>query len=368
VPVGEVSAAAARDRAREIALAYGWHSTSYQILNPGIRYWFSAAHAAVVGYVRRDHMLLAAGSPVCAEGVLPSVCSEFEAFAKTQSCGVCYVCAEERLRTVLAGASRYAAIALGAQPVWNPHTWPAIIRHRSSLRAQLHRAMNKGVEVETIATQSAARDPELRRVLREWLEGRRLPPLHFLVEPNVLDGELAERIVFVARRRGVPIAFLVASPVRARNGYLVELLARSATAPNGSSELLIDAAMRRFAGEGCDYATLGLVALAHAADEEILRNPGWLRMLMYFARAHANRFYNFRGLEHFRVKMAPDRWEAVYAISNEPRFSIRSLYAMGGAFSGIAPWAAIGRGVLRAVGDEFGLMMRHLRPAGAQKG
>jgi phosphatidylglycerol lysyltransferase len=126
--------------------------------------------------------------------------------------------------------------------------------------------------------------------------------------------------------------------------------------------------MRRFAGEGCDYATLGLVALAHAADEEILRNPGWLRMLMYFARAHANRFYNFRGLEHFRVKMAPDRWEAVFAISNEPRFSIRSLYAMGGAFSGIAPWAAIGRGVLRAVGDEFGLMMRHLRPAGAQKG
>lgn len=180
----------------------------------------------------------------------------------------------------------------------------------------------------------------------------------------MLDGELAGRIVFVARRRGVPTAFLVASPVRARNGYLVELLARSTAAPNGTSELLIDAAMRRFAGDGCDYVTLGLVALAHAADEEILRNPAWLRMLMYFARAHANRFYNFRGLEHFRVKMAPDRWEAIYAISNEPRFSIRSLYAMGGAFSGIAPWAAIARGVLRAVGDEFELMMRHLRPAG----
>jgi phosphatidylglycerol lysyltransferase len=365
MPLGEVPAATSRDRACEIALAYGWNSTSYQILNPGIEYWFSAAHSAVVGYVRQGHMLLAAGSPVCAGDALASVCSEFEAFAKAQGCGVCYVCAEERLRMVLAGASGYAAVALGAQPVWNPHTWPAIIRHRSSLRAQLHRAMNKGVEVETVAAQSAARDLELRRVLREWLEGRRLPPLHFLVEPNVLDGELAGRIVFVARRCGVPTAFLVASPVRARNGYLVELLARSAAAPNGASELLIDAAMRRFAGDGCDYATLGLVALAHAADEAILRNPGWLRMLMYFARAHANRFYSFRGLEHFRVKMAPDRWEAVYAISNEPRFSIRSLYAMGGAFSGIAPWAAIARGVLRAVGDEFALVTRRLRPAGA---
>ena len=114
--------------------------------------------------------------------------------------------------------------------------------------------------------------------------------------------------------------------------------------PNGASELLIDAAMRRFASEGCDYVTLGLVALAHAADEEIRRNPAWLRILMYFARAHANRFYNFRGLERFRVKMAPERWETIYAISNEPRFSVRSLYAMGGAFSGIAPWAAIAIG------------------------
>jgi len=364
VPAGEARAADSRDRAREIALAHGWNSTSYQILNPGIRYWFSGVYSGVVGYVRRDHMLLAAGSPVCGEEALPSVCSEFEAFAKAQGCGVCYVCAEERLRAAFGGASRYAAIALGAQPVWNPHTWPAIIRHRSSLRAQLHRAINKGVEVETVAAQNAARDLELRRVLREWLEGRRLPPLHFLVEPNVLDGELAGRIVFVARRRGVPTAFLVASPAPARNGYLVELLARSAMAPNGASELLIDAAMRRFAGEGCEYATLGLVALAHAADEEILRNPGWLRMLMYFARAHANRFYSFRGLEHFRVKMAPDRWETIYAIANEPRFSVRSLYAMGGAFSGIAPWAGIARGVLRAAGDEFALVMRHLRTAG----
>ena len=218
------------------------------------------------------------------------------------------------------------------------------------------------MEVEALAPQRAAGDPELRRILREWLKGCRLPPLHFLVEPNVLDGELADRIVLVARRRGVPVAFLVASPVRARNGYLVELLARSAGAPNGASELLIDAAMHRFASEGCDYATLGLVALAHAADEEIRRNPAWLRILMYFARAHANRFYNFRGLERFRMKMEPDRWETIYAISNEPRFSVRSLYAMGGAFSGIAPWAAIAIGLVRAVRDEFRLLLRHVRP------
>ena len=54
-----------------------------------------------------------------------------------------------------------------------------------------------------------------------------------------------ERMVLVAKRNSTPIAYLVASPIAARQGYLVELVARSRSAPNGVSELLIDAAMQR---------------------------------------------------------------------------------------------------------------------------
>lgn len=339
--------------ARDIVNRYGWHATAYQILNPGIELWFSSKRPAVVGYTRRAPVLVAAGAPVCADEALASVCDEFEAFARSQGYGVCYVCAEDQLRTVLAQSPRHTAIALGAQPVWNPGFWPNVIRHRASLRAQLHRAANKGVAVEAANAHQAAADPELRSVLHEWVAGRRLPPLHFLVEPNVLDGILSDRMILVARQNQKPVAFLVASPIPARQGCLVELIARSHHAPNGSCELLIDSAMRHFAAEGCRYATLGLVALAHAADPEIRKNPAWLRALMYFARAHANRFYNFRGLEHFRLKMSPERWDAVYAVSNEPQFSVRTLYAIGAAFSEISPWMAIALGLRKAVREEI---------------
>ncbi len=130
----------------------------------------------------------------------------------------------------------------------------------------------------------------------------------------------------------------------------MEELARSPRAPNGTSELLIDAAMTRFAQEGCTYATMGLVALARGTVEE---NPLWLRSLMVAARAHANRFYNFRGLERFRAKMHPAYWEKIYAISNERRFSPQALYAVGGAFSGISPLRAIGLAVLKGAREEF---------------
>jgi phosphatidylglycerol lysyltransferase len=359
VEAGEKDPAAPLELAREIVLAHGWNSTSYQILNPGIQHWFSPTHRAVTGYTCRGNMLLVAGGPICELEALAAVCDQFEAFAQRQGRRVCYVCAEERLRALFAQSPHHSTIALGAQPAWNPRAWTEIVRNRSSLRAQLNRAKNKGVQVEAVGIERAAKDPELREVLQHWLRGRSLPPLHFLTEPNVLDGVLTDRVTLLARRRGSPVAFLVASPARARKGYLVELVARSAAAPNGTSELLIDAAMRRLADEGCEYVTLGLVALAHASDEEMRGNPGWMRVMMYFARAHANRFYNFRGLERFRVKMAPERWETIYAISNEPQFSVRSLYAMGGAFSGIPPWAAIAIGIAKAVGAEFRALLPH---------
>src|SRR5438445_171228 len=103
--------------ARELVMSYGWNATAAQILNPGIEHWFSAMERAVIGYVRRGHTLLVAGAPVCALEVLPRVCGEFEAFSKEQGCTVCYICAEERLRSQFAGSPDHAVVALGAQPV-----------------------------------------------------------------------------------------------------------------------------------------------------------------------------------------------------------------------------------------------------------
>jgi phosphatidylglycerol lysyltransferase len=78
------------------------------------------------------------------------------------------------------------------------------------------------------------------------------------------------------------------------------------------------------------------------------------------ARAHANRFYNFRGLERFRTKMHPAGWERLYAISNEKQFSPQALYAMGGAFSGISPVLAIALAVMKGAREELRTLQRRL--------
>ena len=114
---------------------------------------------------------------------------------------------------------------------------------------------------------------------------------------------------------------------------------------------------RALAVDGCDYATLGLSPLSKRADVGPFDNPVWLRLILAWLRKHGQRFYNFDGLDAFKAKLRPERWEPVFAVSNEPRVSFRTLYAIAGAFSG----NATGRMVVRGVGKAAATELRWIR-------
>lgn len=337
-------------RIRDLVMEYGWNATTYQIINPGILHWFSATGDAVIGYVEQAGVRVVAGAPVCAKEKLPEVVSEFEAEAAKEKMRVCYFGAEARLESLLANSPRHSMIQLGAQPAWHPEKWSEIYRRHNSLRAQLNRARNKSVTVTEWSADRAARHPELTRCLNEWLGTRGLPPMHFLVEPQTLE-RLFDRRIFVAERKDQVSGFLVASPVPQRNGWLIEQTIRGSGAVNGMIELLIDTAIRSMAMS--EYVTLGLSPLSERVSIAGEANPLWLRLLLNWVRVHGKRFYNFEGLDAFKAKFQPERWEPVFAIVNEPHISPVVLYAIAAAFTAGAPLNAIGRALLRALKMEL---------------
>jgi phosphatidylglycerol lysyltransferase len=346
-----VIATDARACARELVLAHGWNATAYQILNPGMTYWFSSDRDAVVGFVRCAGTRVVAGAPVCPPGRTAAVVAEFGASAAAAGERVCYFGAGDRLEQLLVPTGRWSAASLGAQPSWDPHRWPGIVARRASLRAQLNRARNKHVAVAEWDAEHAGQSAELRRCLAEWLAGRHLPPLHFLVEPDTL-GSLEDRRVFVATNGDGVVGFLVTTPVPARDGWLVEQIIRGHRAPNGTAELLLDAAMRSLAASGATYVTLGLAPLSRHSRFDQRRMPLWLRMGLGWVRAHGRRFYNFEGLDRFKAKFEPESWEEIVALSDAPRFPIRSLWAIAAAFSRGSPAALMVRALGRAAVQE----------------
>jgi len=341
-------------------LRHGWNAVAYQILNPGMQLWFSRASDAVAGYATYARVRVVAGAPVCAPERLSSAATELEADAVGRGARVLFFGAGERLEQVYASRPDHCLVPLGAQPVWEPAAWPSIVRGKASLRAQLNRARNKGVQVDEWPAARARNSSTLRAVLAEWLRTRGLPPLGFLVTPDLLN-DLDDRRVFVASRGGDVVAFLIGTPVPARNGWLVEEWPRTRAAPNGTTHSLVDAAMRAFADEGSDYVTLGLAPLAERGGDDLAGQPAWLRATLHWLRAHGRRFYNFRGLEAFKASLQPMRWEPVYAIAPAGRITPAMLRAVAGAFSHGAPELLVARALGGAARDELRRAGRRVR-------
>ncbi len=343
------------ERGRRLILEHGWNATAYQILNPGIQRWYSSRGDALVGFVESAAYRVVAGSPVCPVERLAEVVEEFEAETHAARLWSCYFAADERLASVLAERGPQDRILLGAQPWWDPAGWPAIVAGKASLRAQLNRARNKGVRVESWDPLRATGEARLERCLAEWLSTRGLPPLHFLVETETLE-RLYDRRIFVALRDGEVLGFLVASPVPQRQGWLVEQNLRGLQAPNGTSELLLDAAMRDLAEGGASWVTLGLSPLSRRA-ELTQSEQGWLLLLLVWVRAHGQRFYNFDGLDAYKAKFQPHGWEPIYAITSERSVGLGTLYAIAGAFGKMSPWRLLALALGRAAGKEISWLL-----------
>lgn len=331
--------------ARRQILEHGWNTTCYQILNPGIKRWHRGE--AVVGYVEHFGRRIVAGAPVCCESSLGNA---LRAFENASQLGVCYFGAEDRLFRYSSHVGTYSHTILGAQPVWEPANWIQSVNSDASLRAQFNRAKNKGVSVSEWSAERALENSDLRVLLHEWLRTRGLPEMHFLVEPDTL-GFLDDRRVFVAEQNGLPIAFTVLCPIPCRNGWLTEQFVRGNHAPNGTVELMVDAAIRVVGSEGAGMVTMGMVPLSKKVPRSP-SDPAWLRFTMNWIKAHGKRFYNFDGLEWFKNKFHPDRWDPIYAVSTESRISPGMLYGIASAFTRTAPWLAVSRGLWKAVQQE----------------
>ena len=350
--------------ARDLVLLHGWNTTSYQILNPGFEHWFTADGAGGVGHVKRARVWVVGGAPVCAPERLEAVIAEFESAARKARATVCYVGAQDRLAQRCLGDPGYASTILGAEPWWDPAEWPRVVAARASVRAQLNRARNKGVTIG-LAPVTATAPPSLERVLREWLDTRKLPPLAFLTTPWLL-ADLQDRRIFVAERSREVLGFLILTPIPGRHGWLVEQIVRGRGAPNGTAELLVDAAFRWMAGQGDSYVTLGLAPLVDVATGARAPVPWWLRGSLAWLRLHGKRFYNFDGLFAFKAKLGPAGWDPVYAIANESRLSLRTMLGVSEAVVG-GDLLGFGARMLRhALGQEARMLLR--REPGKAKG
>ena len=298
---------------------YGWNATSFQVVETDFRYWFDPDGDAAVAYLDTGGAWVVAGAPIAAIERSAIVAQRFAAAARQQRKRIAYFAVEPRFLTHVP----MPALTIGEQPWWDPREWSERHRGHRGLKEQLRRASAKEVTVTRVPSDEAANElrPELERLIARWLTTRVMPPMSFLValEPFVFA---EERRYYVARANGNVIGVLVAVPVYDRGGWFFEDILRDPRAPNGTTELMIDAAMRDVANDGCSFVTLGLAPLS--GDEP------WLRS----ARKLMRGFYNFEGLRTFKAKLRPNGWTTILLAWPPDRTPVGAIYDALDAFAG----------------------------------
>lgn len=296
----QVPSTEARLRVLSALERHGWNATSFQTLGSEFLYWF-AADGSPVAYVDTGRAWVAAGAPIAPESALGPVAREFADAAKRLGRRVVFFATE--LRT--AGLPGFDSLLIGEQPLWDPREFAGVVSATPSLREQLRRARAKGVTVtradpREIAEHGAPLRRALEKLVDAWLATRPMPPMGFLVHVEPFSFA-TERRLFVARRGDELVGFAAVVPVYARNGWFIEDLIRASSAPNGTVEALVAAAMDDAAAEGSDYLTLGLAPLAGSVTDT----------LRFIARL-GSPLYDFSGIHAFKAKFRPREWVPIY--------------------------------------------------------
>lgn len=321
-----------REQVAALINRHGWNATSFQTLEEGYRYFFRSG--GCVAYVDTGEAWIVAGAPIAAYEEISAVLGAFLAAASRAGRRVALFGVEQRLLDVAKGSLK--AVKVGEQPVWDPSDWQQTLARRRSVREQLRRARTKGVVVRELSRaelESSQVRAEIAGVAKRWLAGRRLPPLGFLLRLELFNRSGSperpfnfahERRCFVAERAGRIVGVAGVVPVPARTGWFVEDLLRDPESPNGTAELLVDAAMRSAAEAGSRWLTLGLAPLA-----------GDVPPLLLAARRGGELLYGFDGLRRYKAKLEPRSWHPVYVAYPPGQSSIRTLLDAWSAFTGM---------------------------------
>lgn len=312
---------ATRRRVLGVLRRFGWNATSFQILEPGFEYWFYGDDACVA-YVDTGRAWVAAGAPVAAAGTLTEVALAFVRAAREHDRGALFFATEHRF----VEASGLCSTLIGEQPTWDPAAWERTLEGAASLREQLRRARAKGVvvtrlEAGALADPNRAERRELAALIERWSGSKPMPPMGFLVHVYPYSFP-EERTLFVARQGDRLVGFAGVVPIYERNGRFIEDLLRAPNAPNGTTELLVDAAMRDAAAAGASYVTLGLAPLAGEV-------PHGLRLVGRWGAS----LYDFEGLRSFKAKLRPREWTPVYLSYPKERWLHAVVYDSLSAFA-----------------------------------
>lgn len=279
------------------------------------RAWLDPEGKGAVSYTESGRVWVVGGGPLARLEDLKGVADRFIAEARKRRKIVSFLPTTERFAQAMKG-SDVRIVKVGACPYFDLKAWDPHGNSAKKLRLGVNRARRAEVTVDEVRNLDEHFRAEVAELGREWNQSRRAGVTFGWLFDVIPFQDVAAKRYFAARTRdGRLVGLLMASPIPARDGWYLEDVLRSPTAPDGISDLLVFEALRALAAGGARLATLGTVPLSPKGSDAISVGHNWLveRSFRWSRRLFRN-IYNFEGLGAFKSKFVPSWWENEYVV------------------------------------------------------
>lgn len=337
-------------RVREIVQAHGDSAVSAFALEDDIDWFFSANGRAVIAYRHVSGVLLVVGDPIGPREEHAPLLEAFERFCREHDWTFAFYQAQpEYLEQYRARGWR--AVHIGVEPLLWTTSFTLEGAAIGTVRRAVHKLERSGLEVKhfrpgttpfSAAPEHARWLPALRAISTSWLQGRAGGEKGFCMgrfDPARLDDVWLAVAWHPAT--GEVEAFCTWMPVPARHGWALDLMRRRPAAPGGVMELLVTRSVEQARAAGDAVLSLSLSALVQAgsvtADGAAGTDPA-----RTFLIERLSRFYDFRGLFHWKRKFTPV-YEDRYLVFADPLSLPRIALALVRAQAPEGLWSFVRR-------------------------
>lgn len=315
----------------EIVQRYGYEHQSFLSLYGGMKVWYASDLDAAVVYRQVRRVAIVAAAPLAARENWSEATRQFLSF-----------CDEEKMDCLMipigaefAEVARQCGLALlqiGESGYFELPGWKPAGDRGKKVRAGVNQARKAGVYIERydpLRNQNAQTRREIEQLCQNWINSREVDALGWLLELDPFSFCEYKRYFLAREADGRLVGMLACCPIYARRGWYLEDLIRNPEAERGVSELLIVEALKQFADEGAEVATLATSPLAGLKLEGQFKHLSRLLNLIY---EHLEAFYHFKALHRFKAKFAPSFVDPEYLAFYPPRIRLRMIFALMGAF------------------------------------
>ena len=317
------------DRVLEALKRHGYQSQSYSILRSDKSYFFSPSGIdGVIAYVVHANVALTAGDPVCDSSDLQEFISEFRFFCNARKWRCCFQAVTDRCKKVLKEQD-FGVIKIGEEPIFELEKLSWTGGKFKDLRNDIRSAKKHGltlVEYRPLEGRRSDWEKNMEELSAAWMKFKGSGEFAFLIgDPGLADP--GERKYFLVLKDNQVEAFVVCTPIYARNGIYFDLMRRKETTLRGTNQLLIAESFRLLKEQGYAVATLGTAPLANEHVDDPTQSR-IIELALNLAFDRLGHFHRYKPLYEFKKQFGPTSWEGRYLAFWPHRFNPIILYSI----------------------------------------